>query len=53
MGRTLFNIALCHNNQNNKVEAIPHLKEAIAVFEKAQMSHSLPRTLLLTYADLF
>ncbi|AVM06994.1 aspartate phosphatase [Bacillus velezensis] len=47
MGRTLFNIALCHNNQNNKVEAIPHLKEAIAVFEKAQMSHSLPQPYFL------
>ncbi|MBY8911761.1 tetratricopeptide repeat protein [Bacillus sp. YC2] len=47
MGRTLFNIALCHNNQNNKDEAIQYLKEAIAVFEKAQVIHSLPQPYFL------
>ncbi|MCY8198752.1 tetratricopeptide repeat protein [Bacillus subtilis] len=47
MGRTLYNVALCHNNQKDFQNAVDHLVRAITVFENAEIINSLPQPYFL------
>lgn len=47
MGRTLYNIGLCFNSQENYKPAIDYIKRAIAVFEDGNIITSLPQAYFL------
>ncbi|MCY8845286.1 tetratricopeptide repeat protein [Bacillus inaquosorum] len=47
MGRTLYNIALCKQNQNSFESAIEYVKKSIQVFEGSKMLPSLPQAFFL------
>ncbi|MFB0634037.1 tetratricopeptide repeat protein [Bacillus rugosus] len=47
MGRTLYNIALCKQNQNSFESAIEYVKKSIQVFERSKMLPSLPQAFFL------
>ncbi|MCY8808231.1 tetratricopeptide repeat protein [Bacillus atrophaeus] len=47
MGRTLYNIGLCKNSQDQYESAITYFKRAISVFEEANILPSLPQAYFL------
>ncbi|PRP50643.1 aspartate phosphatase [Bacillus halotolerans] len=47
MGRTLYNIALCKQNQHSLESAIEYVKKSIHVFEESKMLPSLPQAFFL------